>query len=96
MAKKTKKTVKKSRKVIKQVEEPKKKIVLWRWIIVSIPLIVGVMWAISILSVHNELPIIYEQTSPGDINTLLGLIFTFIVSYGAFVFIQFKKTTEEI
>lgn len=80
---------KRAKKIIKQPK--KKKIALWRLIVLLTPLIVGIMWAISILSVYNEIPIIYEQASPSNVNTLLFLILLFIISYGTFLFIRLTK-----
>jgi len=74
----------------------KKKIVLWRWIIILIPLIIAIVWVITLISTYKEIPLIYEQASPTGILTLLSLIFVFIVSYGAFVFMEFKRNMEEI
>lgn len=69
----------------------KKKTPAWKLIVISIPLIVSVMWAVSIISVYNELPLVYEQASPRNVNTLLILIITFIISYGVFIFMRFRK-----
>ncbi|MBW2989772.1 hypothetical protein KY358_05650 [Candidatus Woesearchaeota archaeon] len=71
--------------------KPVRRITLWKWIVISIPLVVGIMWAISILSVYNEIPVVYEQASPSGVNMLLVLIFIFIASYGAFVFMRFRR-----
>ena len=70
---------------------PTKQTPAWKLIVISTPLIVAVMWAVSIISVYNELPLVYEHASPGNVNTLLILIITFIISYGTFIFIRFKK-----
>jgi hypothetical protein len=87
MAKKAKKVVKKP--VVEKVE--KKKIPLWKWIVVLIPLIVGIMWAISLISLRNQIPLVYEGASPGSVNSLLVLVLLFIVSYGTFVFMRMVK-----
>lgn len=81
-------------KRINRSKKPKKHIKLWAWIIISIPIIVAIVWAISIIATYRQIPLVYEQASPSGIKTVLGLIFTFIVSYGAFVFMEFKKTLE--
>ena len=83
-------------KRLHKVKRPGKHIRLWTWIIISIPLIIGILWAVSILYSYDDLPLAYEQASPSSIKTVLGLIFTFIVSYGAFVFMEFKKTVQTI
>ncbi|MBW2974962.1 hypothetical protein KY366_04560 [Candidatus Woesearchaeota archaeon] len=67
------------------------KIALWKWVITSIPLVVSVVWAVSIIFTYNEIQVVYEQASPGGINTLLSLIFLFILCYGSFVVIEFRK-----
>ena len=79
-------------KRIHQSQKPKKHIKLWAWIVISIPIIVAIIWAINIMSTYNEIPLVYEQASPGSIKAVLVLIFTFILSYSAFVFMEFKKT----
>ncbi len=73
---------------------PKRKFPLWLRLIISIPLVVSIMWTVMILSVYNEIPLVYEQASPSGINTLLILIVSFAVSYGAFIFIEYRKTLE--
>ena len=90
MAKKTKKTIKKVGKT-KEKAVKKRKIVLWRWIVILIPLLVGIMWLVSLLLVKEEIPIVYEQASPSSVQSLLSLIGVFIVSYGTFVVIEFRK-----
>jgi len=94
MAKRIKKLEKEPKKISEKAPI-KKKIPLWRWIIIAIPLIVGIMWAISIIAAYNEIPIVYEQASPTGVKSLLSLIFVFIVSYGAFVGIEFRKNMQQ-
>ena len=84
----------KKHKKINSSKKRRKHIKLWAWIVISIPIIVAIVWAISIIATYRQIPLVYEQASPSSIKTVLGLVFTFIVSYGAFVFIEFKKTIE--
>jgi len=82
MAKKAKKKIKKT------------KIVLWRWIIIAIPLIVALMWAIILIFVYNDIPIVYENASPSGVKTLIGLIVLFIIAYGSFFFLELRKSRK--
>ncbi|MBU1005829.1 MAG: hypothetical protein KJ561_08405 [Nanoarchaeota archaeon] len=83
-------------KRVNRSKKSKKHIKLWAWIVISIPIVVAVIWAISIITTYRQLPLVYEQASPSSIKTVLALIFTFIISYGAFVFMEFKKTISDI
>ena len=71
-------------------------LVLWRWMIIVIPLVVGIIWIITLLISYNNLPILYEEASPSSILSLLGLIFIFVISYGAFVFMELKRNISEL
>ena len=82
MAKKAKKKIKKT------------KIVLWRWIIIAIPLIVALMWAIILIFVYNDIRIVYENASPSGVKTLIGLIVLFIIAYGSFFFLELRKSRK--
>jgi hypothetical protein len=92
------KTPLRQKRVLKKIKQPLKKgktVVrkrpLWIWIIILIPLIVAIMWVISILSVYRQIAVVYEQSSPTGVNTLLGLIFSFIITYSAFVVLEYKR-----
>lgn len=78
----------------KSFKKAKKKIVLWRWIIILIPLIVAVMWAIALLIAYDDLPLVYEKASPASVKTLLSLIFSFILTYGAFAFMVSRRNPK--
>lgn len=87
---------KKAKKAKPRKKTVKKDIILWKWIVIVIPLIVGLMWLVTIMLSYHDIPVIYEQASPTGIMSLLGLIFIFIISYGAFVFIEFKRNISEL
>jgi len=92
-----KKPAKKHAKKAKVAATPTKKTMPWhKWVIISVPLIVGLVWLISLLSVYKKIPLVYAQASPTGVMSLIGLVFAFIVSYGAFVFIEFNKKMQEI
>ncbi len=93
MAKKAKRAVKRTKKVIKA---PKKNIILWKWIIILLPLIVAILWVIAILSAREQIPLVYEQASPEGVSALLILILLFIVSYGTFAFMTFRKIVNKV
>ena len=98
MAKKTnsRKVAKKAKKQVNKEQVKSKKILYWRWIVISVPLIVALMWAIMLIFAYKDIPVMYDQASPSGIATLISLIFTFIVSYGAFVLLEFKSDLEHL